>query len=634
MQGGATRRLSLALKMPNTGNTPKSGRIPKRNDDRIILHFDYDCFYASVFENENPSLKSLPVGIKQKSILATCNYVARGRGVRKLMLASDAVRVCPDLVLLNGEDLTRFRAASKRLWSLLRAHSWNGRVERLGLDEVFLDVTDIVEYNRELLNPHALTDSFFQLDRADPVKGFAFDGSRFCGCVEPSSTLGRQAGMDLEEPHSVALMLASHLAGYLRRKLDEDLGYTSSSGISTSKLLAKLAASVHKPNNQTTLLTTVEGAVQTFMDAHTLRQVPGIGMRTGQAIEEHILSHTTREGTLTVGQVLRHPGMSPDFLDRILDRPGAEHGSGEKVWNLLHGVDPSEVKEASDVPTQISVEDTYMSRPLQTPADVTRELRALASSLIKRLRVDLTDDVGSTGRWLAYPKTLRLSTRTKPKTSISNGESSASSFNRSSRSAPLPSFIFHNNNNTSSNDEEQQQRLAERLVNESLLPLFRRLHPSPRPMKNLNLNIALLNICVTNMVVVAVDAVADDKAKRRGNGNGNRARDISSMFKTQENKLREWTVYDTTPTPFPIPTPTPAQALPPQFEFISSNKQTHQEEEVVVAMVDIQEQEKEGGEGGKEEEEEEPGSHRCSICNHAIPTFALAAHERFHDMGE
>lgn len=55
----------------------RAPKVLKRTNDRIILHFDYDCFYASVFENENPALKALPLGIKQKSILATCNYVAR-----------------------------------------------------------------------------------------------------------------------------------------------------------------------------------------------------------------------------------------------------------------------------------------------------------------------------------------------------------------------------------------------------------------------------------------------------------------------------------------------------------------------------------------------------------------------------
>jgi hypothetical protein len=38
-----------------------------------------DCFYASVFENESPHLKTLPLAVQQKQIIVTCNYTARSR---------------------------------------------------------------------------------------------------------------------------------------------------------------------------------------------------------------------------------------------------------------------------------------------------------------------------------------------------------------------------------------------------------------------------------------------------------------------------------------------------------------------------------------------------------------------------
>lgn len=111
----------------------------KRRDNRIILHFDYDCFYASVFEAENPALKTLPLAVQQKQIIVTCNYEARRQGLRKLQLISEAKTVCPDVIIVLGEDLTRFRNASKDLYSLLRSFSWNDKVERLGFDEVWMD---------------------------------------------------------------------------------------------------------------------------------------------------------------------------------------------------------------------------------------------------------------------------------------------------------------------------------------------------------------------------------------------------------------------------------------------------------------------------------------------------------------
>lgn len=101
---------------------------------------DYDCFYAQVIENKNPALRSRPVGVKQKSILATCNYNARDRGVRKLMLVSEAKKACPGLVLVDGEDLTPFRDVSKMLFSFLKKYSWSKKMERLGLDEIFMGI--------------------------------------------------------------------------------------------------------------------------------------------------------------------------------------------------------------------------------------------------------------------------------------------------------------------------------------------------------------------------------------------------------------------------------------------------------------------------------------------------------------
>lgn len=58
--------------------------------------------------------------------------------MKKLMLISEAKKICKDLVLVDGEDLTPFRDVSKILFNFLRSHSWNNRVERLGFDEVFM----------------------------------------------------------------------------------------------------------------------------------------------------------------------------------------------------------------------------------------------------------------------------------------------------------------------------------------------------------------------------------------------------------------------------------------------------------------------------------------------------------------
>lgn len=97
---------------------------------------DYDCFYAQVFEREDPKLRHLPLAVQQKQIIVTCNYEARRRGLHKLQLVKEARKKCPDLIIVLGEDLTRFRNASKELYAFLRNYAWSDKVERLGFDEV------------------------------------------------------------------------------------------------------------------------------------------------------------------------------------------------------------------------------------------------------------------------------------------------------------------------------------------------------------------------------------------------------------------------------------------------------------------------------------------------------------------
>lgn len=113
----------------------------KRDESRIIIHFDYDAFYASVVENEDHALKTLPLAIQQKQVIVTCNYEARRRGLYKLQLITEARRMCPDVIVVLGEDISRFRNASKDLFNFLRGQIWSDRLERLGFDEVWYVTT-------------------------------------------------------------------------------------------------------------------------------------------------------------------------------------------------------------------------------------------------------------------------------------------------------------------------------------------------------------------------------------------------------------------------------------------------------------------------------------------------------------
>uniref|UniRef100_A0A7N5JSV1 DNA polymerase iota n=1 Tax=Ailuropoda melanoleuca TaxID=9646 RepID=A0A7N5JSV1_AILME len=125
------------------------------SSSRVIVHVDLDCFYAQVEMISNPELKGKPLGVQQKYLVVTCNYEARKLGVKKLMNVRDAKEKCPQLVLVNGEDLTRYREMSYKVTELLEEFS--PVVERLGFDENFVDLTEMVEKRLQQLQSDELS---------------------------------------------------------------------------------------------------------------------------------------------------------------------------------------------------------------------------------------------------------------------------------------------------------------------------------------------------------------------------------------------------------------------------------------------------------------------------------------------
>ncbi|OJD09624.1 hypothetical protein ACJ73_10180, partial [Blastomyces percursus] len=499
---------------------------------------------------------------------------------------------------------------------------------------VFLDVTSLVDYNIELLNHNDLSSSFFHLDKTNPTQGFAYNARTVSGPSYPPSGQIPYTSLDSSAPSTTSdplssnsknnandnlqllqrLILGSHLASYIRHQLEECKSYTATVGISTSKLLAKLAGNVHKPRNQTTLLPPYSSTngddddddddyvdhddgddndndeknaqqrsnIIRFLDAHDISAIPGIGFKIAQRIRRHVLGREPSSGIyeqlsktdyVTVKDVRLHPNMGPLMLNELLllsasssSGSGGRVGGGAlprdigmKIWGLLHGIDPSPVAEARAVPTQISIEDSYGDGRLKGLEVVREELVALARSLLRRMVMDLTEEVegeedgvdsdgdgdrvqselertersrnGKTTkrRWLAHPRTIRLSTRIRlPPLPDGMRDFSAG---RVSRSCLFPTYIFpsllnttttttitpattnsnrnHTHNESSDNDAKPAAAtheamalptidpLAIRLVNETILPLFRRLHSE----KSGAGKICVMNIAVTNMVM-------------------------------------------------------------------------------------------------------------------------------------
>lgn len=111
---------------------------------RKIIHIDMDCFYAAIEIREHPELRGKPVAVggrpEGRGVLTTCNYEARKFGCHSAMPAFQALRRCPDLILLPVRfDL--YRAVSRQIREIFS--EFTELVEPLSLDEAFLDVSHL-----------------------------------------------------------------------------------------------------------------------------------------------------------------------------------------------------------------------------------------------------------------------------------------------------------------------------------------------------------------------------------------------------------------------------------------------------------------------------------------------------------
>jgi len=106
-----------------------------------ILHVDLDAFFASVELLDRPELAHLPVvvaGKSLRSVVTAANYPARKYGVRSAIPLSQALRLCPKAIVLEPH-FEKYRYFSKQVMEIF--DDVTPLVERLGIDEAFLDVS-------------------------------------------------------------------------------------------------------------------------------------------------------------------------------------------------------------------------------------------------------------------------------------------------------------------------------------------------------------------------------------------------------------------------------------------------------------------------------------------------------------
>lgn len=257
----------------------------------------------------------------------------------------------------------------------------------------------------------------------------------------------------------------------------------------------------------------------------------------------------------------------------------------------------------------------------------------LSTSLIKRMRLDLTSlvDDGDIGialegeeedlasdtkatadrRWIAHPKTLRLSTRPRPP--LNPDGTRSRTFTRISKSSSMPSFVL--------SLDQDITVLAERFVEEALLPLFRKLHP-----ERSGWNLSLVNLCATNMSLTASE------------GKAGAGRDIGRMLRRQKDVLKGWKIADVDVPPSDDEPDEPGDRQMEQDDnrqVESGISSRYPLDHVGLGSEDALQATQGssfGGEAWDSEGEENQLGDKCQKCGATMPFFAMVAHERFHSL--
>jgi DNA repair protein REV1 len=138
------RNARLLQALAHTGPEP----VDTPSHERLILHVDMDCFFASVVARGRPELLGVPLAVSHSASAAgsaevSCaNYAARAAGVHAGQCMRAAMALCPALVVMPY-DFDAFSEASEQLYTALA--SFSRRMQPVSVDEAFLDVTGLTD---------------------------------------------------------------------------------------------------------------------------------------------------------------------------------------------------------------------------------------------------------------------------------------------------------------------------------------------------------------------------------------------------------------------------------------------------------------------------------------------------------
>jgi len=269
---------------------------------------DLDAFFAAVEQRDHPELRGRPVivgggGPNQRGVVSAASYEARKFGVHSAMPLVTAGRLCPQGVFLpvNGR---KYQAASREVMAILRR--FTPLVQPISIDEAFLDVTA----SRALFG----------------------DGE----------TIARR----------------------IKQSIRDEVGLTASVGVAGTKLVAKIASDLRKPDG---LVVVPPGDEAAFLAPLPISRLWGVGEKTAAALREF--------GVQTIGDLASLP---PEAMSRRFGKHGAS------LVERAAGIDPDPV--AGGEPAKSIGHEHTFDVDTSSREVIERTLLGMADGVAGRLR--------------------------------------------------------------------------------------------------------------------------------------------------------------------------------------------------------------------------------------------------------
>ncbi len=267
---------------------------------RKIIHIDMDCFYAAIEERDDPSLRGLAVAVagrSRRSVLTTANYEARKFGCRSAMPVFKALELCPHLRIVPVR-FEHYKAESRRIRAIFGR--FTRLIEPLSLDEAYLDVTHL------------------------------------------------RSG-------------AAALAREIRAQIREETGLTASAGVSSNKMVAKIASDINKPDGQ---FEVPHDGISAFIANLAVDRLWGVGGKTAARL--------AALGARSCAE-LRQVELAD--LVRTFGKRGVE------LWELCRGIDerpvtPDRIRKSLSSETTFAENIAAVEGLFATLAEMLAELRA------------------------------------------------------------------------------------------------------------------------------------------------------------------------------------------------------------------------------------------------------------------